>query len=120
MATGKENNPPNRSANRIVYSEFGTSSNSEAFDRPTPELPPNQQNVRVQTSRAGRKGKTVTIITGFQTSPETLNALLKQLKSQCGTGGTIKDDTIEIQGDHKQKILQILLQLNYKAKISGG
>jgi translation initiation factor 1 len=46
--------------------------------------------------------------------------LVKQLKSQCGTGGTLKDQEIEIQGDHKQKILEILLKLGYKAKISGG
>lgn len=118
MATGKGNNPTDRP--RVVYSEFGTPDNSEALERGTPDLPPNQQNVRVQASRAGRKGKTVTVITGFQTKPETLNALLKQLKAQCGTGGTVKEGTIEIQGDHKQKILQILLQLGYKAKISGG
>jgi translation initiation factor 1 len=46
--------------------------------------------------------------------------LLKQLKNQCGTGGTLKENEIEIQGDHKQKILEILLKLGYKAKISGG
>jgi translation initiation factor 1 len=118
MATGKGNNPMDRP--RVVYSEFGPPDQSEALERGTPDLPPNQQNVRVQASRAGRKGKTVTVITGFQTKPETLNALLKQLKTQCGTGGTVKEETIEIQGDHKQKILQILLQLGYKAKISGG
>jgi translation initiation factor 1 len=121
MATGnsKSNNSP-ADRPRVVYSEFGTPDNSEALERATPDLPPNQQNVRVQATRAGRKGKTVTVITGFQSKPETLNALLKQLKAQCGTGGTLKDSTIEIQGDHKQKILQILLQAGYKAKISGG
>ncbi|NJO78186.1 MAG: translation initiation factor [Cyanobacteria bacterium RM1_2_2] len=118
----KSNNSSNRATarNRTVYSEFGNSSNSEAFDRAVPHLPPNQQNVRVQATRAGRKGKTVTVITGFQTSPDTLNALLKQLKNQCGAGGTAKENEIEIQGDHKQKILEILLQQGYKAKISGG
>ncbi|MEA5618341.1 translation initiation factor [Cronbergia sp. UHCC 0137] len=113
-----------KSEKRIVYQEFGNG-HSAAFERPsqgkpTQELPPNQQNVRVQATRAGRKGKTVTVITGFQTTPETLADLLKQLKTQCGTGGTVKDDELEIQGDHKQKILEILLKLGYKAKISGG
>ena len=114
------NNPTDRP--RVVYSEFGpsASSNSDALKRAVPDLPPNQQNLRVQASRAGRKGKTVTIITGFQSKPETLSALLKQLKAQCGTGGALKEDTLEIQGDHKQKILQILVELGYKAKISGG
>ncbi|MBE9055761.1 translation initiation factor [Sphaerospermopsis sp. LEGE 08334] len=108
-----------KSDKRIIYQEFGND-NSPALERPVQELPPNQQNVRVQATRAGRKGKTVTVITGFQTKPETLNALLKQLKTQCGTGGTLKENEIEIQGDHKQKILEILVKLGYKAKISGG
>jgi translation initiation factor 1 len=108
-----------KSDKRVVYQEFGND-NSAALERPIQELPPNQQNVRVQATRAGRKGKTVTVITGFQSKPETLNALLKQLKTQCGTGGTVKDNEIEIQGDHKQKILEILVKLGYKAKISGG
>ncbi|TAE59565.1 MAG: translation initiation factor [Nostocales cyanobacterium] len=108
-----------KSSKRIVYQEFGND-NSAAVERPVQELPPNQQNVRVQATRAGRKGKTVTVITGFQSKPETLTALLKQLKAQCGSGGTLKDNEIEIQGDHKQKILDILIKLGYKAKISGG
>ncbi|MES1022094.1 translation initiation factor [Gloeocapsa sp. BRSZ] len=102
-----------------VYREFG-SDNSPALERGIQELPPAQQNIRVQASRKGRKGKTVTVITGFQTKPENLTALVKQLKTQCGTGGTVKDNEIEIQGDHKQKIVEILTQLGYKAKISGG
>ncbi len=107
------------SENRVVYSEFGNHE-SPATERATPNLPPEKQDLRVQATRAGRKGKTVTIITGFQTTPETLQGLLKQLKSQCGTGGTLKDNTIEIQGEHKQKILELLKQKGYKAKISGG
>ncbi len=117
MSTSKRPNPTDRPTNRVVYSEFGAAAEpEEAIEA----LPPNQQNVRVQATRAGRKGKTVTVITGFQTTPETLNTVLKQLKAQCGSGGTVKDGTIEIQGDHKQKILQILVQMGYKAKISGG
>jgi len=102
-----------------VYQEFGND-NSPALERGTPDLPPQQQNLRVQATRSGRKGKTVTIINGFQSSSETLTTLLKQLKAQCGTGGTLKENEIEIQGDHKQKIWEILIKLGYKAKISGG
>jgi translation initiation factor 1 len=105
---------------RIVYQEFGNTENSEAIPRSTSELPPNQHNLKVQASRKGRKGKTVTVISGFQVAPETLQTLLKQLKAQCGAGGTIKDNEIEIQGEHKQKIVDILVNLEYKAKISGG
>jgi translation initiation factor 1 len=105
--------------NRVVYSEFGAA-NAEATERATPDLPPAQQNLRVQASRKGRKGKTVTVITGLQASEAALTDLLKQLKSQCGAGGTVKEDAIEIQGDHTQKLVQVLIKLGYKAKISGG
>jgi translation initiation factor 1 len=108
------------SQNKIAYQEFGNPDNSKALERGIPDLPPNQQNVRVQTSKSGRKGKIVTMITGFQSKSETLEKLLKQLKTQCGSGGTIKENTLEIQGDHKQKILQLLTEMGYKAKISGG
>jgi len=107
------------SKDQIVYSEFGNS-HSEALQRGVPDLPPNQQNLRVQVSRKGRGGKTVTVITGFQGKAETLADLLKKLKNQCGTGGTVREETLEIQGDHAQKLLQILVQLGYKAKVSGG
>jgi len=102
----------------FVYREFGD--NPAAVERAVPELPVSQQNLRVQASRKGRKGKTVTVITGFQAKPETLVGLLKQMKTQCGTGGTVKENEIEIQGDHKEKLLQILTSLGYKAKIAGG
>lgn len=112
-----------QSGNRRVYSEFGSASGgsqSAAFDRGVADLPPNQQTVRVQASRKGRKGKTVTVISGFQHAPDQLNALAKQLKAQCGSGGTIKDSTIEIQGDHSDKLVQVLTQKGYQAKRSGG
>lgn len=108
------------SENRLIYQEFGNASANPATERPQPDLPPQQQNLRVQASRAGRKGKTVTTITGFQSSSATLTQLLKNLKSHCGSGGTLKDNSLEVQGDHRQKILDYLLQLGYKAKMSGG
>ncbi len=103
---------------RVVYSEFGN--NEEALERAIEELPPSKQNLRIQATRKGRGGKTVTVITGFVAKPETLDTLLKQLKNQCGAGGTLKDNEIEIQGNHTQKLLEILTKLGYKAKISGG
>ena len=104
---------------RIAYQEFG-SDNSAALQRAVRDLPPEKQDLRIQATRSGRKGKTVTVITGFQHQPETLTKLLKKLKSQCGSGGTIKDNSLEIQGDHKQKLLETLTKMGYKAKISGG
>ncbi|GAB4151250.1 MAG: hypothetical protein Fur0046_30580 [Cyanobacteria bacterium J069] len=106
---------------KIAWQEFGAGAqDGPAFERPTQALPPNQQQVRVQASRKGRGGKTVTVISGFQTQPETLAALLKTLKAQCGAGGTVKDMEIEIQGDHREKIVQVLAQQGYEAKVSGG
>ena len=68
-------------------------------------------------TKSGRKGKTVTIITGFQCSSETLTILVKQLKTKCGAGGTVKENTIEIQGDRSKQLLEILTNIGYKAKI---
>ncbi len=116
MSSKRKSSEPNR----VVYQEFGHPDNAAALQRAVPDLPPNQQNLRVQVSRKGRKGKTVTAIAGFQCTPETLAKLLKQLKTQCGSGGAFKDNTLEIQGDHRQKIVQILTELGYKVKISGG
>lgn len=112
----KKQNSPEK---RVAYREFGNADNSAAIERGVPDLPPQRQNLKIQASRKGRKGKTVTVISEFQTTEENLNQLLKQLKTQCGCGGTIKDNTIEIQGDHREKIMQLLLQSGYKAKISG-
>lgn len=105
---------------RVVYSEFGYADNPEALKRAVPDLPPNQQNLRVEASRAGRKGKTVTIVSGFQANSETLAELLKKLKAHCGAGGALKENELEIQGDHKQKVVEFLVKLGYKAKGSGG
>ncbi|MGB3615187.1 MAG: translation initiation factor, partial [Elainellaceae cyanobacterium] len=105
---------------RVAYAEFGSQATERATQRATPSRPPNEQKLRVQVSRKGRKGKTVTVINGFETTPEILAALLKTLKGRCGAGGTVKDDTVEIQGDHAQTILQVLVQQGYAAKISGG
>jgi translation initiation factor 1 len=120
MADFKKVKSDRTPGDRTVYSEFGNPNNSDALERGVPDLPPSQQNIRVQVSRKGRGGKTVTVVSGFQAKSETLTDLLKKLKAQCGTGGTAREETLEIQGDHAQKLLQILVQLGYKAKISGG
>jgi translation initiation factor 1 len=106
-----------KDSNKIAYREFG---DEEPESESTEELAPNQHNLKIQVSRKGKGGKTVTIVSGFQVSEATLMSLTKQLKNQCGTGGTMRDNEIEIQGDHKQKLLEILTKLGYKAKLSGG
>jgi len=114
----KSKSKGNKATDRVVYSEFGTS--AAATERAVPDLPPHQQDVRVQVSRKGRKGKSVTIISGFSHQPETLKALAKKLKAQCGSGGTVADNTIEIQGEHAPKLVALLIEKGYKAKVSGG
>lgn len=99
--------------NRVAYSEFGSASTEEAIAPATPDLPPQQQKLNTQVTRKGRKGKTVTIISGFQTSDATLKTLLKTLKTSCGAGGAVKDMTLELQGDRAAQIIPILRNLGY-------
>ncbi|WP_008314404.1 translation initiation factor [Leptolyngbya sp. PCC 6406] len=104
---------------RVVYSEFSTA-RPAALQRGVQDLPPAQQSLKVEVSRKGRGGKTVTIVSGFQHRPETLATLLKKLKAQCGSGGTVKEATVEIQGDHAQTLLTVLQKQGYSVKRSGG
>lgn len=76
--------------------------------------------VRVMRDRKGRGGKTVTVITGVAASGDALATLAQQLKKLCGTGGTVKDGTIEIQGDHCDKVQTKLTEMGYKVKRAGG
>lgn len=76
--------------------------------------------VRVMRDRKGRGGKTVTVITGVPASDEAITALAQQLKKFCGSGGTVKDGVIEIQGDHCEKVQAKLSEMGYKVKRAGG
>jgi translation initiation factor 1 len=84
------------------------------------KIPPNQQDLRVMLDKKNRSGKAVTLVTGFLGKEDDLISLGKYLKTKCGSGGTVKDGEILIQGDFRQKILQLLLAEGYKAKQSGG
>ena len=83
-------------------------------------MPPNQQTAYLHRESKGRGGKVVTLVKNIQLSPDDLKALSKALKQACGTGGTIKDGIIEIQGDHREKIASVLVKMGYKAKVAGG
>jgi len=86
----------------------------------TVTVPPQQQDLRVMTDRKNRGGKTVTLVTGFVGRQEDCEALGRLLKTKCGTGGSVKDQEIIIQGDFKEKVFQILSSNGYKVKRSGG
>ncbi|MFL0804583.1 MAG: stress response translation initiation inhibitor YciH [Agarilytica sp.] len=76
--------------------------------------------IRVSRETKGRNGKGVTVVVGFDMTPEELKKFGKKLKQVCGTGGTAKEGRIEIQGDQREKIVEFLTQEGFTAKISGG
>ena len=86
----------------------------------SPSVPRGDGIVRVRRETGGRGGKTVTAIYGVALADERLKELAGALKRLCGTGGTVKDGTIEIQGDHRDKIVAALEQQGYTVKLAGG
>lgn len=76
--------------------------------------------VRVGRETKGRRGKGVTLITGVPLAGEGLAALAKELKQRCGTGGTVRDGVIEIQGDHRDRLVEELQGRGYRVKRAGG
>jgi translation initiation factor 1 len=75
---------------------------------------------RVSRERQGRGGKTVTVVRGLPLADAELQALGKALRAACGSGGTVKDGVLEIQGDHRERVLALLLERGFKAKAAGG
>jgi translation initiation factor 1 len=76
--------------------------------------------IRIQREVKGRKGKTVTTVSAFQLADDELKNLATQLKRHCGTGGSVKDGVIIIQGDHRDTLITELKNRGFKAKIAGG
>lgn len=97
----------------VVYStnpnfQYETENREEAET-----LSPNQQKLRVQLDRKNRGGKVVTLVTGFVGADDDLKELGRMLKSKCGVGGSAKDGEIIVQGDFKQKVIELLKKEGY-------
>jgi translation initiation factor 1 len=106
------------SNSRLVYS----SSDGDQRKRPAektaaPDLPRDGV-VRIFRGKGGRGGKTMSVVRGLP--PRDLDAVAKDLKKHCGSGGTVKDGAIEIQGDHREKIAARLQSQGYVVKLAGG
>ncbi len=112
-----------RDENPTVYStEWGDLRKKKPRKSPAPQnsLPPKKQTVYLRRESKGRGGKVVTLIEKLQLSPADLKALSKELKRLCGTGGTIKNGVIQIQGEQREKIAAHLRAKGYRVKIAGG
>jgi len=83
-------------------------------------LPPQQQTAYLHRESGGRGGKVVSLVKNLVLSEDDMKSLAKKLKQECGTGGTVKDGVIEIQGEHRQRMAEVLQRLGYKVKIAGG
>jgi translation initiation factor 1 len=112
--------PKQKNATGVVYStnpqfRYQYESNNEPAT-----LPHQQQDLRVFIEKKHRGGKTATIIKGYIGKQEDMDELTKLLKTRCGVGGSAKDGEIIIQGDCRDKVLEILLSKGYKAKKAGA
>ncbi|MDF7826798.1 stress response translation initiation inhibitor YciH [Pontiellaceae bacterium B12227] len=99
---------------------FSTDKGRIKPEKKKPQAPKGDGIVRVSRETKGRKGKGMTIITGVPIHPEGLKDLAKTLKQKCGTGGTVKGQTIEIQGDRRDLLVTELQSMGYTVKKAGG
>lgn len=105
----KKNKPDNRGFVFSTDPHFSFEENNEQVET----LPAKEQKLRIRLETKHRAGKAVTLLTGFIGTGEDLEALGKQLKNHCGSGGSAKDGEIIVQGDHRDKVLQWLLKNGY-------
>ncbi|NHB91827.1 stress response translation initiation inhibitor YciH [Photorhabdus cinerea] len=102
---------------RLVYSTDGGRIQEEAVK---PQRPKGDGIVRIQRQTSGRKGKGVCVITGIDVDDQALRKLAAELKKKCGCGGSVKDGEIEIQGDKRDLLKQLLEAKGMTVKLAGG
>ncbi|MDD4191097.1 MAG: translation initiation factor [Mangrovibacterium sp.] len=100
----------------LVYSTNPDFEFEKEWEEKEVTLPHQKQNLIVGLDKRNRKGKAVTLISGFKGDEDALKDLGKLLKTKCGVGGSAKDGEVLVQGDLRDKVLQILLQEGYRAK----
>lgn len=105
------------SNSRLVYSTDGGRINES---KPSESAPQGDGIVRIRRVTKGKKGKGISLVTGLGLDKAELKALCSELKKQCGCGGSVKDFDIEIQGDVREKLQQLLTKKGYKVKLAGG
>lgn len=110
-----------RETNRTVWSsDQGDLRKQSSGERKIKSLPPHEQTAYLHRDSKGRGGKAVILIKQLVLSEEDMKQLATKLKRLCGSGGTLKDGVIEIQGDNREKIADALKRMGYKVKIAGG
>ncbi len=110
----------NKKNTRVVYSTNPDYQYEEEGQEEMLTLPPSQQKLYLSLDKKQRKGKKVTLLTGFVGNSDDLKSLGKRLKSACGSGGSVKNGEVLIQGDFREKVKAILEKEGYKVKLHGG
>jgi translation initiation factor 1 len=104
----------------VVYSTSSDFDYQYQQNQEDETLSPKQQNLRVSLDKHARAGKQVTIVTGFSGSSDDLEKLGKLIKTKCGVGGSVKDGEVVIQGDLRDKVLQLLIKEGYEKSKRGN
>jgi translation initiation factor 1 len=103
-----------------VIAQARTLPRGKTLEPPKAPVPPAEQRIRVGREVAGRGGKGVTVVTGLALPAAQLEALAGELKRACGAGGAVRDGKIEVQGEHRDKVVAELVRRGYAAKRAGG